>query len=522
MAERFVVQTDAPVSSDADIPDGLLASFWRYERALMADDVAELDRLFAPGPSTMRGDAGGLLVGHDAISAFRKGRGGAPKRRIARVEVRVIDADSALIVAVLAPAIGGAGQQTQLWRRVGEGWQITAAHVSGPTPAVDPRVWRIAGTPLVRPTASGRLDGETVAVKDLFAIQGHRIGGGVPEYLAAARASHITAAAVASLLAEGAAITGIAQTDEFAYSIAGANPQYGTPPNAMVPGALPGGSSSGPATAVASGQVTIGLATDTAGSIRVPASYQGLWGLRPTHGAVPVDGVLPLAPSFDTVGWLTRTGALLERVATGQLPPSAELPRARVTSSAVLAELDDATAEAFTEGIERMVADGRVERPSHVGLPDLAEVHAAFRTVQAAEAWREHGEFLTAHPQAVSGAVSERFRAAAAITDTEERRARDTVARFRVELETALDGAVLMLPAAASVAPQTTAGAAEVDRIRTATLRITCLAGILGAPSVAAPAFSVAGAPLGIALVGPRGSDASLVAGARTLVDDRV
>jgi Asp-tRNA(Asn)/Glu-tRNA(Gln) amidotransferase A subunit family amidase len=425
------------------------------------------------------------------------------------------------VVAVLAPAVGGSGQQTQLWRHASDGWQITAAHVSGPAPAIDGRVWRIVGTPLVQPTSSGPLDGETVAVKDLFAIQGHRIGGGVPEYLTAARASHVTAAAVSSLLAAGAAITGIARTDEFAYSIAGANPHYGTPPNAAVPGALPGGSSSGPATAVASGQVSIGLATDTAGSIRVPASYQGLWGLRPTHGAVSTDGVLPLAPSFDTVGWLTRTGSLLERVVSAQLAATIDVPRERITSRALLAGLDGQTSAAFASGLERMVADGRLERPADVDLPDPATMHEAFRAVQAAEAWREHGAFLTAHPDAVSGAVRERFRAAASISRSDEQRARDAILGFREELETALAGAVLILPAAASVAPQTTAAADEVDRVRTATLRLTCIAGVLGAPSVAAPAFSVAWAPLGVALVGPRGSDAHLVSAARTLVDDR-
>ena len=121
----------------------------------------------------------------------------------------------------------------------------------------------------------------------------------------------MTAPAVQALLDAGAEVLGIARTDELAYSIAGANPHYGTPPNARVPGALPGGSSNGPASAVALGQADIGLATDTGGSIRVPASYQGLWGLRTTHGRVARDGLLPLAPSFDTVGWLTRDRALL-------------------------------------------------------------------------------------------------------------------------------------------------------------------------------------------------------------------
>ncbi|NED68231.1 glutamyl-tRNA amidotransferase, partial [Streptomyces sp. SID10244] len=96
----------------------------------------------------------------------------------------------------------------------------------------------------------------------------------------------------------------VAQTDAFAYSITGTSNDYGTPMNLAAPGRIPGGSSSGPSAAVAHGHATIGLGTDTAGSIRVPAAYQNLWGLRTTHGAMDTVGMVPLAPSFDTVGWI--------------------------------------------------------------------------------------------------------------------------------------------------------------------------------------------------------------------------
>ncbi|BDZ45654.1 AtzH-like domain-containing protein [Naasia aerilata] len=284
------VPRSAPVIADAAIPDGLLEAFWTYEQALMDDDVAVLDALFAPGPHTLRGDALGLLVGSDAISAFRRGRGGAPRRRIETVHVRPAGPDAAVVIAVLVPDFGGRGQQTQLWRRGTSGWQVAAAHVSAPAPAVDSRIWRLVGTPLVAGPGEGPLKRERVAVKDLFAIEGQQVGAGVPLFLRESPVQTATAPAVAELVAAGAHVVGIARTDQFAYSIAGDNEFYGTPPNAVVPGALPGGSSSGPASAVALGQASVGLATDTAGSIRVPASYQGLWGLRTTHGAVSTEG----------------------------------------------------------------------------------------------------------------------------------------------------------------------------------------------------------------------------------------
>ncbi len=507
------IDTAAPVHADGPLPEGLVAAFWRYERALMADDVTELDALFAPGGATLRGDAGGLLVGHDAIAAFRRGRGGAPRRRIGAVHVRVLDADTAAVVARLEPAAGGHGQQTQVWRRGAAGWQVLVAHVSGPVPAIDSRVWREVGTPLVAGAGEGPLTGLGVAVKDLFAVAGHRIGAGVPAYLNTAPIEDRTAPAVQALLAAGAHLTGIARTDEFAYSIAGANPHHGTPPNARVPGALPGGSSSGPASAVALGQAAIGLATDTAGSVRVPASYQGLWGLRTTHGRVSREGLLPLAPSFDTVGWLTRDRAVLaacSRVsAVGR--PAVAAPDRLVVAPGLLADLDPVVRETFARwaaGVDAAAID----------LGDAAAAQEALRVVQAFEAWQANGRWLTAHPGAVSGAVADRFRAAAAITAGEVAAARAALAVHRDRFERVLDGAILLLPSAASPAPATTAPAAEIDRVRALTLRLTCIAGVLGAPALSAPLLEVGGAPLGVCLVGPRDSDDALVHRAAALI----
>jgi Asp-tRNA(Asn)/Glu-tRNA(Gln) amidotransferase A subunit family amidase len=192
----------------------------------------------------------------------------------------------------------------------------------------DESIWREYGTPLLRPLGSGPLGGEplngrTAAVKDLFAVAGFPTGAGNPRWLAQARLEPRDAWAVRALRLAGAAIAGIAQTDELAFSLSGTNAHYGTPPNPAAPGLVTGGSSSGPAAAVAAGQADIGLGTDTAGSIRVPAAVCGLFGLRPTYGAVPADGVLPLAPSFDTVGWLTADAALLAAVGSVLLPPAA-------------------------------------------------------------------------------------------------------------------------------------------------------------------------------------------------------
>jgi amidase len=452
----------------ADEPEGLLDAFRDYETALMANDLATLDRLFAPGEATLRGDAGGILVGHDAISGFRRGRGGAPARTIVEVHVRPVGPDAAMVVAVTAPATGGRGQQTQLWRRGADGaWAVELAHVSLPAPAVNPTIWRIAGTPLVRGADAHELASQTVAVKDLFEVAGLPVGGGVPAYLAEAEPATRHADAVGALLATGASVTGIAQTDEFAYSIAGRNPHYGTPPNGAVVGGIPGGSSNGPASAVALGQASIGLGTDTGGSLRVPASYQGLWGLRTTHGAVSARGLLPLAPSFDTVGWLTREAWTMRAAATASLDLALQVlppePRYAV-SSALTAHAEPGVRAAFDAAIGRLGEAGLVDDLAEVDPGDIDALFDTFRTVQAAEAWRVHGDWITAHPGALGDDIGARFAWASTITPEAEARARVALAAARLSIEAALDGRTLLLPAASSVAPPTTADAAAIER----------------------------------------------------------
>jgi Asp-tRNA(Asn)/Glu-tRNA(Gln) amidotransferase A subunit family amidase len=490
---------------EGELPDGLVDAVLAYESALAADDVPALADAFVREPTTLRGDASGLLVGHEAITGFRGRRGGTPPRALAELHVRALGADDALVVTVNLPARGGRGLVTQLWTRDSGVWRVRAAQVQAPAPALDVRVWRAVGAPLVPASAVGPLDGLDVAVKDLFAIEGQRIGAGIPVRLAEAAVERSTAPAVAMLLGAGASVRGIAQTDEFAYSIAGRNSGYGTPSNPAVPGAIPGGSSSGPATAVSLGQASIGLATDTAGSIRVPASYQGLWGLRTTHGAVPVEGLLPLAPSFDTVGWLTRDLEVLRRVARVALTGPAEAPAdGFVVCDALLERVDAPVAAAFSAVVDGLGAE-RIE------LPPVAEMFEAFRLVQAAEAWASDGAWVAAHPGVLAPDVQGRFDAAARIDAETEAAARERVAGFRERLDAALAGRVLLLPSASSVAPALDASAEVIDAARTATLGLTCLAGIGGYPALSVPRLSVDGRPVGLCLVGPRGADLALL-----------
>ncbi|MFE1664789.1 AtzH-like domain-containing protein [Microbacterium sp. P02] len=521
---------------DPALPDDLRRAFEAYESAIMANDLDALDAAFAPGTGTMRGDGAGLLVGHDAISAFRGVRGGVPPRTITRVEHRPLGADASLIVSVSRYAGGGTGLQTQLWERSDGRWLITAAHVTPRAQALDRSVWRTVGDPLWQGAWEGPLRGLTVAVKDLFAIRGYRIGAGNPTFLDDARAEKTSAPAITDLLQGGASLRGIARTDEFAYSIAGDNAHYGTPPNGAVPGALPGGSSSGPASAVATGQAEIGLATDTAGSIRVPASYQGLWGLRTTHGLVPRQGLLPLAQSFDTIGWLTRDGETLQRVVDWCLSydgsdstesvlgeSGEELPWSFLIPDEILDAVEPDTRAAFEALVGKLQQGTDAPPVASVSLGDLGEWYEPFRTVQGAEAWRNNRDWVREHPGALGPAVAERFRLAATITPAQEAAARTVLTELKKRAQGVVANAVLLLPTVPGPAPMRTSVGARVDDVRQATLRMTTPAAIGGLPSISAPLLTVpsnlGSAPVGVCLVSRAGTDIALVRLARRLAD---
>src|SRR6476620_7685128 len=165
------------------------------------------------------------------------------------------------------------------------------------------------------PTKDGPLRGLRFAVKDLIDVAGHPTGCGNPTWLATHPPASVSAICVEQLLAAGAQCEGKTITDELAFSLLGENHHYGSPLNPAAPDRVTGGSSNGSASAVACGLVDFALGTDTGGSVRVPASNCGIWGWRPSHGLISLAGVMPFAPTLDTVGVFTRSAELLQRIA---------------------------------------------------------------------------------------------------------------------------------------------------------------------------------------------------------------
>ncbi|WP_084127492.1 AtzH-like domain-containing protein [Demequina sp. NBRC 110054] len=513
--------TNIHVAAGAMAPDGLIEAIHAYEQVLAADDLDALAAFFEPGDETLRGDGAGLLIGHDAIASFRAKRGGAGARRL--VELRLTPAgDDWLAVSVNAPVAGGRGLVTQLWRYSadavggpGGGWRIAVAHVSSTPAAIDTRIWRVVGAPLLEGRSEGPLAGETVAVKDLFSVLGQRVGAGVRAYLEESEPKELNAPAVQSLLDAGADVVGIAQTDQFAYSIAGLNPDYGTPPNGAVQGAVPGGSSSGPASAVALGQASIGLGTDTAGSIRIPASYQGLWGLRTTHGAVSLEEVVPLAPRYDTVGWMTRDGETLLAAAKASFSGEPEVTLDDVVlaspSATVLAQPE--VRQIFIQLLQWLEVHVDL-RP--VDLPDVSRLYAGFRVTQSAEAWRSDGAWVEKHPGALGQDIFERFEYASSVGKEQEAEALIDVAELAKEIDDALGNAILLLPTSPSAAPSLDASIEYLQGVREATLSMTAIAGLTGRPALTVPWMRTSEGPVGLSLIGPKGSDLALIETALT------
>src|SRR5208283_6174532 len=174
-------------------------------------------------------------------------------------------------------------------------------------------------TVVIEPKSSGILTGLRFAVKDLIDIGSYKTSCGNPTWRDTHPKAATNAVCVDQLLLAGAECVGKTITDELAFGLNGENFFYGTPLNPRAPDRVPGGSSSGSASAVACGLADFALGTDTGGSVRVPAGNCGIYGMRPSHGFISVAGVMPFAPTFDTVGILAYTIDGLTKVAESLL-----------------------------------------------------------------------------------------------------------------------------------------------------------------------------------------------------------
>jgi amidase len=362
--------------------------------------------------------------------------------------------------------------------------------------------------------SGGPLQGLTFAVKDIYDIAGHRTGFGSPDWLRTHGPAAHTAPAVQRLLDAGAHLIGKTHTDELTWSLTGENAHYGAPMNVNAPGRVTGGSSSGSASAVAAGVVDFAVGSDTGGSVRLPASFCGILGIRPTHGRIPLDGVCPLAPSFDTCGWFARDADILLRVARTLLcddapaPPPARL----LVAQDALEIAGETVVDALRPTLDKLAALIRMPEPVIVADEPLIRWMDYFRFLQAAEAWACHGEWITREKPGLGPGVRERFAWAPTVRAEDITRAktrREEIARRLTEL---LEGpTVLALPSAPGIAVPRNSAPEVLDDLRVRALSLLCIAGLARLPQISLPLATLDGCPLGLSLIAARGNDTLLL-----------
>jgi len=363
--------------------------------------------------------------------------------------------------------------------------------------------------------ASGPLSGLSFAAKDIFDVAGHVTGGGNPDWKATHQPAGRNAWVVEALTKAGATMAGKTLTDELTRGIFGENVHYGTPTNPRAPGHVPGGSSSGSASAVAGGLVDFALGSDTGGSVRVPASFCGLYGLRPTHGRILLDGILLQAPSFDTIGWLARdiqTFALAGSVLLGSQGAPSRPGRLIIAQDAFELAGEDVV-QALRPLVDVLRSIFPAASTQRLAPNGLAEWSACQQVLQGREAWRSVKDWIEEVNPRFSFEVSERYTLAKAITD-QEAAAAAPVRRSVVDRMDQLlaEGAVVCLPTTVSPAPLLGQRVSERHALRLRNSQLTSIAGLSGLPQLSLPLMEVDGKPVGFSLMGARGSDDALIA----------
>jgi amidase len=369
-------------------------------------------------------------------------------------------------------------------------------------------------------TGRGMLDGRTFAVKDLIDVAGSRTGAGNPDWLVEQKPAERSAPVVEKALAAGATLVGKTVTDELAFSLEGRNIHYPALANPICPERLPGGSSSGSAVAVAAGQVDFALGTDTGGSVRVPANFLGLFGFRPSHGALPLDGVVPFAPSYDTVGWFARDAGLLADVGAALLPARNSAP---ITTLLLAGDAFALADHSLAQELEVRISNWNIDASTGVFAGDETAYFDCYRVLQGAEIWQCLGAWIANHRPRFAKDIADRFADAASITAAEVAKFRPVRAAIRTRIEALVPSdTAILIPTAPCVAPLRDTTTTAIGDFYQRALTLTSIAGHCGAPQVALPLGFWQGCPIGLSIVAAPGSDRSLLDLARKLAASAV
>ncbi len=360
----------------------------------------------------------------------------------------------------------------------------------------------------------GPLSGLTFAAKDIFDIEARVTAGGNPDWERTHGPAERTAPAVQVLLDAGATLTGKTHTDELTRGILGQNPHYGTPANPAAPGRVPGGSSSGSASAVAGGIVDFALGSDTGGSVRIPAAFCGLYGMRPTHGRISLEGVLPQAASFDTVGWFARDAVTFERVGRSLLRSTggSQSPTRLVIADDLFEVADENVRDSLSPVVELIagiVGNKANARAAPEGI-DCWMTHQ--RTLQMREAWDTQRNWIEQVNPRLAFEVAIRYLNGMSVTPQQVTASNAARRKVNSRLDDLLaDGDILCMPTSPSPAPLLGIPVPERQELGERIARLTCIGGLTGRPQINLPLATVDGLPVGLSLMGARKSDETLM-----------
>lgn len=362
--------------------------------------------------------------------------------------------------------------------------------------------------------SQGPLAGLKFLAKDLFDVKGEVTGIGNPTFAQTHAPAIKHAQAVEALLAAGATLVGKACTDEFAFSVDGINVHFGAPENPQYPDRIPGGSSSGSGSAVAAGLVDLALGTDTGGSIRVPASYCGCYGFRPSHGRVSLEGVAPLAPLMDAVGWMAKTASLLERCGAVLLneKPKEKCPRKLLVA---VDSFDDASQELHpalekaVNALSKRFVDVEEVRLERFGWGSLAALYKVF---QARQAWGIYGAWLKENNPYMCPAIKERFEFTSTVTENDWQTAKESRDKVVGDMAELLAGdAILCMPTTVNLPPMIDASEADLLKNRIQNMNHTALAPLSTVPEVCVPVAVTDKTTTGLSLLASHGNDMMLL-----------
>ncbi|WP_398471442.1 amidase [Tardiphaga sp.] len=365
------------------------------------------------------------------------------------------------------------------------------------------------------PTQQGPLSGTTFALKDLFDLAGVPTGAGNPQWLATHPVPTKSSPIVDRLLGAGATLVGKTHTDEIAWSLNGENVHYGTPTNPAAPGRIPGGSSSGSAAATAGTLVDFAIGSDTGGSVRLPASYCGIYGIRTTHGRVSLDNSVPLARSYDVAGWFARSPQLMQQVGQVLLDGvrAPRKPSRLLIARDLFAAVDENVRNLLQPSVDRLKAIVGGSEDVDVAGDARDAWRNAFRVLQSEEAWAAHGAWISSAKPTFGPGVKERFAAAAVLDPAEIAAAKVLRKEIVAKVSALLAGdAILVLPTAPGIAPLLQTPEAVINVFRARAIELLCVSGHAGTPQMSLPVAQLDGCPIGLSIMAARDCDEDLLA----------